>query len=212
MFMCLTFNLYLRLKVQDCWRLRLSVRCSSKASVRLQSLLNLKFKIGIFSYLKSSELHRSPYTGGPEELRRQSSVPSSDSGWFWLEPLLTRTRAHCLWLVSGSWTDGLGHRFLRPGRTKGRSSYHHKCQKQNKKQKTRRTFCWQIKKVRPVCIYVCGCVYISLVFTFEASWATFIRDWNWLRIPGRAVFSNRHSWAWASIILISILTMAGLMS
>lgn len=56
------------------------------------------------------------YIGGPGALRLQKSVPWSGSGWFWLATWWTRTTGHCLWLASGSWTGGLGRRFLRPGR------------------------------------------------------------------------------------------------
>jgi hypothetical protein len=48
--------------------------------------------------------------------------------------------------------------------------------------------------------------------TLAASCATFTSMKNSLRIPGRVTFSNTLSCAWASIILVSTLSMAGLMS
>lgn len=55
------------------------------------------------------------HIGGPRVPRQQRSAPWSGSGWFWRAPWWTRTTGHCLWLESGSWTGGLGRRFLRPG-------------------------------------------------------------------------------------------------
>jgi len=72
----------------------------------------------IFYTFNMCKIYFSSYIRGPAALRRQSNVPWSDSGWFWLATWWTRTMEHCLWLASGSWIDGLGHRFLRPGKKK----------------------------------------------------------------------------------------------